>query len=136
MLQEDFSENFMVKQQDEIMSAHWVSNCVTVFTAILTTNTGNISYVVISDSLDHNKYSVYCFNAAILKHANEGQTIKTLHVFSDGAGSQFKNRYTLSGILAPTELHPGLQYIDWSFFATAHGKGPVDGVGGTVKRAV
>ena len=29
-----------------------------------------------------------------------------------------------------------VQEADWSFFATAHGKGPVDGVGGTVKRAV
>ncbi|KAH9503803.1 hypothetical protein Btru_066682 [Bulinus truncatus] len=34
------------------------------------------------------------------------------------------------------ELHPELKYMDWSFFATAHGKGPVEIVGGTVKRAV
>ena len=26
--------------------------------------------------------------------------------------------------------------MDWSFFATAHGKGPIDGLGGTVKRTV
>ena len=81
--------------------------------------------------------SVCCFNEATLKHANEDQTIKTSHVFLDGAGSQFKNRYTLSGILAPTELHQELQYVDCSFFATAHGKGPIDGVGRRkVKRAV
>ena len=32
--------------------------------------------------------------------------------------------------------HHNLKHVDWSFCATAHGKGPVVGVGGTVKRAV
>lgn len=38
--------------------------------------------------------------------------------------------------MRPHLIHSNLKYVDWSFFATAHGKGPVDGVGGTVKRAV
>ena len=39
-------------------------------------------------------------------------------------------------MLEPESLHPNLQKMDWSFFGTAHGKGPVDGIGGTVKRTV
>ena len=39
-------------------------------------------------------------------------------------------------MVQPTLVHPKLHSLDWSFFATAHGKGPVDGVGGTVKRPV
>ena len=27
-------------------------------------------------------------------------------------------------------------HIHWNFFATSHGKGPVDGIGGAVKRYV
>ena len=57
-----------------------------------------------------------------------------MHYWSDGAGSQFKNRFNLASVL----YHPhdfGTQ-ATWSFFETAHGKGAVDGVGGAVKRAV
>lgn len=49
VLQEDFSENFYVKYQDEIMSAHWVTTGVTLFTAVVSTSSGSKSYVVVSD---------------------------------------------------------------------------------------
>ena len=54
-----------------------------------------------------------------------------MHYCSDGAGSQFKNRFNLASVL----YHP-LDYgtqSTWSFSETAHGKGAVDGVGGAVK---
>ena len=77
------------------------------------------------------------FNRAILADAAEcGIPLERLRFFSDDAGSQFKNRFTLSILLRPTLLHRNVQEVDWSFFGTAHGKGPVDVVGGTVKRAV
>lgn len=138
IMQEDFSENFCIKQQDEIMSAHWVTESVTLFTAVIYQSGGSTSYVVVSDELHHDKFAVYCFNQAILHHYSSvhGKTVKQLHMFSDGAASQFKNRYTLSTILQPQLIHNSIEHMDWSFFATAHGKGPVDGVGGTVKRTV
>lgn len=94
VLQEDFSENFHIKQQDEIMSAHWVTNGVTLFAAVLNISKGVKSYGVVSDELHHDKYSVATFNRAILKVASENCVISQLHIFSDGAGSQFKNRFT------------------------------------------
>ena len=48
--------------------------------------------------------------------------------FSDGAASQFKQRFTLCEI---TQLEKNLS---WNFFATGHGKGTVDGIGETLKR--
>ena len=91
-----------------------------------------------SDDINHDKYSVAAFNRTILEKAMSSvpEKIEKLHIFSDGAGSQFKNRFTLSNILRPHIIHSELKEVDWSFFGTAHGKGPVDGVGGTVKRAV
>ena len=136
VLQEDFSENYLLKQQNEIMSAHWRNDSVSLFTAVLNTQSGSQSYVVVSDELHHDKYAVAAFNRKILGVANQNESIRKLHVFSDGAGSQFKNRYTLSLLLWPQNMHTNLTYMDWSFFGTAHGKGPVDGVGGMVKRAV
>ena len=134
VLQEDFSENFAVQQQNEIMSAHWIKQEITVFTTVLYHDGSTKSFCVISDELHHDKYSVAAFNRSILKKCNINGKITNLHVFSDGAGSQFKNRYTLSNIIWPKKLNCHLGSIDWSFFGTAHGKGPVDGVGGTVKR--
>ena len=57
-----------------------------------------------------------------------------VHYWSDGAASQFKNKFNFDNL-----LHHKLDFdctADWSFFATAHGKGPVDGIGGEVKRQV
>ena len=110
------------------MSAHWVTTPVTPFTAILSTKEGSTSYVVISDETDHSKFSVTAFNRAILKSATlSGLDIQHLHMFSDGAGSLFKNRFFLLQVTKPTLLHPNLRWMDWSFFVMAHSKGPVDG---------
>ena len=60
--------------------------------------------------------------------------VNKVHYWSDGAGSQFKNKYNLASLLYH-EQDFGAK-ATWSFFETAHGKGPVDGVGAEVKRAV
>ena len=86
VLHEDYSENFVIKQQDEIMSAHWISEGVTLFTAIVSKASGGTSYVVISDALTHDKYGIYAYNSAILADANQDDQINTLHLFTDGAG--------------------------------------------------
>ena len=61
-------------------------------------------------------------------------TIETIHTFSSGAASQFKQQYLFSN------LHTWEQNtqtnIVWNVFATLHGKGPVDGLGGTGKYSV
>ena len=83
VLQEDFSENFIIKQQDEIMAAHWVTEGITLFTAVLTTASSSSSFVVVSDDLQHDKVAVWCCNKTILNHAiTESSTaISNLHFF-------------------------------------------------------
>lgn len=58
--------------------------------------------------------------------------VKKIFYFSDGAGSQYKNRFNLSN-LANHVIDHNVE-AEWNFFATSHGKGACDGVGGTVKR--
>ena len=60
--------------------------------------------------------------------------IEQIKVFSDSPTSQFKQRFLFSNLYA-WEMEHDLK-ITWNFFATSHGKGVVDGIGGTVKRAV
>ena len=52
---------------------------------------------------------------------------------SDGASSQYKN-FNYFANLCHHEVDLGTK-AEWHFFATSHGKGPCDGVGGTIKRA-
>jgi len=58
VMQEDFAENFNLKHQNEVMSAHWVSKSVTLFTAVISTKECSTSYVVASDKIHHDKFSV------------------------------------------------------------------------------
>jgi hypothetical protein len=67
-----------------------------------------------------------------LVHSHPG--VRRIEVFSDGAASQFKQRYLFAN-LHSWEIKFGVQ-LAWNFFATSHGKGAVDGLGGTVKRSV
>ena len=147
VLQEDFSENFNIKQQNEIMSAHWHKSKksddendsqVAIFTAIVyKTETDYISIVIVTDCLTKDKFTVAACNKKVCEEIEKSTfPLTKIHAFTDGAGGQFKNCYTLSLLTEPTILNSNIEQMDWSFFATAHGKGPIDGLGGTVKRTV
>ena len=118
------------------MAAHWSNEMVTLLTAVVyyRADDGELnhqSYVVVSDELSYDKASVYAFNKAILDRVKEVTPVRVVHYWSDGAGSQFNNRYNLSSLLYHEEDFNCK--VTWSFFETP---GPVDGVGGEVKRAV
>ena len=59
IIQEDFAENYTLQQQNEIMSAHWTPQQVTVFTTVVYNRENeqlqHISYAIVSDELDHNR---------------------------------------------------------------------------------
>ena len=93
------------------------------------------SFAIVSDHLNHTKEAVYTFMTYLFNHlATKNPQIKTINIFSNGAISQFKQRYLFSN-LHEWETDFGVQLV-WNFFATSHGKGAVDGIGGTLKRSV
>ena len=58
--------------------------------------------------------------------------IQRITYFSDGCAGQYKNRFNLSN-LCHHERDFGIP-AEWHFYAASHGKGPSDGLGGTLKR--
>ena len=94
------------------------------------------SAVVISDDLHHCKDSIIVFIDNILQNIVKPQdyNITKLHLWSDGPNNQFKNKIIAVG-LHWLESRFNVSKV-WNFFATSHGKGPVDVIGGTVKRLV
>ena len=138
VIQIDFAENYTCYQQDEIQAAHWSQDQVTLFTVAIWSQSKESSFashVIVSDDLSHDKKSVAVFIDKILKEVKEcNPGLKVVHIFSDGPSSQFKNRYIVS-FLKAYHQKTGVKIL-WHYFATSHGKGVVDGIGGTVKRMV
>ena len=60
--------------------------------------------------------------------------VKLLHIWSDGPASQFKNKFVAAAL--PWLAERRSVDFQWHYFATSHGKGCVDGIGGTVKHEV
>lgn len=135
VLQVDFAENFTILSQDEIQSAHWAHPQATMFTGCSWGNMGEEkhSYIVISNELSHDKCTVWVFLHKIIQDLKiHYPSLKKVLIFSDGCAAQFKNRFTLSNI-CHSKSNWGVD-VEWSFFASSHGKGAVDGVGATAKR--
>lgn len=58
--------------------------------------------------------------------------VKKLYFFSDGAGSQYKNKFNFFNLIY---FEKGYNVkAEWHFFATSHGKGACDGIGGCIKK--
>ena len=118
--------------QDEIQSAHWKQDHVSLFTAAIWFDRKLHLKVIASDNLDHEKYTVVAYVDYLLDTLPA--TVKTISVWSDGPSSQFKNKFITEVITALQDKHQ--INIKWNYFTTSHGKGPVDGTGDSVRRQV
>ena len=135
VLQVDFAENFNLKEQNEIQTAHWNTVPLSIFTAFAWSRKGNFSFALPSLDVSHDKFVV---NAALEIVLNLIRTllpnVKEINCFSDGAASQFKQRFLFRNLIQISNERK--IKLHWHFFATSHGKGVVDGIGGVVKRLV
>ena len=131
VLQIDFVENFSTHWQDEVQSAHWNKKQVTRFPSVTWQQDSFTSAVIISDDLSLCRDSVIIFVDKLLSSVID-ESVKTLHTWSDDPSSQFKNRFIAASIPWLQEKHK--LKICWNPFATSHGNGLVDGIGGVVKR--
>ncbi|CAF1255119.1 unnamed protein product [Rotaria sordida] len=87
----DYSENFEIKQQDEVQSAHWSSKSASIFTGHAWCGTNNYSFALVSNNVRHDKYCVYnCINYTINKLKQQLSSLEEIRVFSDSTASQFK----------------------------------------------
>ena len=133
----DFSENFSFVYQDSVQGVHYNNTQATVhpFAAYICENGKAVpsNCVIISDTLEHNTATFHAFQREFIIFLKSRVTrwSKILY-FSDGAGSQYKNRFNMTSLLFHVKDF-GIP-AEWHFFATAHGKGPSDGLGGTLKR--
>lgn len=146
MVQMDFSENFVHVTQDAIQKAFYNQKTSTIFTTILYFMEGSQlkkeSYCIVSDfkgylgSKGHDKFAVSHFTSVLIKDFQSRHPLidlQNVEFLSDGTAQHFKQKFSLCQVL--TQNFPHLN-VEWHFSPTSHGKGPVDGIGGTLKRRV
>ena len=136
----DFAESYRNDQQDEIQSAYFGNQSFSLFTSFCyyltdTDNLGQKSVVVVTEKSDHNRItSMSCLKKVIETIETQcGKIFNNIVVWSDGMGAQFRSKFIfqhLAGNLFPDKS------LSWYYNERHHGKGPMDGVGGTIKNVI
>ena len=142
----DFSENYNCKSMEEVQSAYWCQNFVTLHPTVIYSGLENAgeeeanqqakhsSFVYISDELQHNASTVITFVKDLVEKVKEiDPQAETIHYWTDGPTSQYRNK-TMFFLVANHKEMFGLN-AHWNFFEAGHGKGPCDGIGGVTKRS-
>ncbi|KAK3927342.1 ARL14 effector protein [Frankliniella fusca] len=133
----DFAENYTCVVQDAVQNYYWSNDQVTIhpFVTYYRENEAlkTLSFAIISDHMKHDINSVYEFQKNYVEFLKvKLPSLKKVIYFSDGAAQQYKNKKNVLNISYHVEDF-GLE-AEWHYFATSHGKGPCDGLGGTMKR--
>lgn len=134
----DFAENYACKSLNEIQSAYWNQNAVTLHPVVLyyKNECGELkhkSMVVVSDEMGHNSSTVLTFIDRVVPEVKKYvPTVKKIHYYTDSPTSQYRNK-TIFRVVANHEEMYGCRAV-WNYFEAGHGKGPCDGLGGTTKR--
>jgi hypothetical protein len=138
LLHGDFSQNYSMIAQNSTQGSFFnppPQATLHTFLAYITVNGKSVQHpiCVISDCTAHNTVSVHSSLNVVLTYLKELYTnLKKVIHFTDGAASQYKNFKNFINLLH--HKHDFNLDGEWHFFATSHGKGPCDGIGGTLKR--
>lgn len=134
----DFAENYAFVVQNAVQGMHWNNNQATIHPfAIYYKDDENVLHmknlVSISECLHHDTVAVHMFQSGLLKFIRDKiPNVNHVIYFSDGASAQYKNKKNFINL---THHSKDFQMsAEWHFFPTSHGKGPCDGLGGTLKR--
>ncbi|CRL03330.1 CLUMA_CG016580, isoform A [Clunio marinus] len=133
VLQVDWSKNYQCFCQNEIHDVYWDRDKkeVSIFTAMMW-HRGKQSMAGALNSKDKTKKTIIpCLDK--LFNEEIPTTATTVHIFSDNALGQFKNKYTMALLPALQKKHQ--KKIIWHYLAAQHGKSAADGIGGGLKLA-
>ena len=135
----DFAENYTCTSQDEIQSAHWVNQAVTIHPIQAFINgsddagviTNKESLIFISDDLRHDADAVAHFKSITYKHLADKYGIVRIDEFSDCCAQQYRCGKSFVDIAMCT----GPMRVKHHYFEASHGKNSADGLGATVKHS-
>jgi hypothetical protein len=133
----DFSENYVCKQSRAVQSAHFgaSNNQVCLHTGVVYFMGKMFSFCTVSSSTRHEPAAIWAHLQPVLEEIKRTEpSVKTLHFFSDGPTTQYRNKHHLL-LSSHYVLEAGFRDFTWNYFEAGHGKSAADGVGGAIKRA-
>lgn len=132
----DFSENFKFVVQNASQAFHFNNDQCTIFSVVCYYKEGSEikhdSLIFISDSTKHDTAAVFTIQKQLVPYLIKKHRAKKLIYCTDGAKQHFKNKYQMVNLMHH-EADFGI-VAEWHHHATAHGKGPSDGLGAVFKR--
>ena len=132
----DYSENYKNKKQSEIKAGYYGQGRFSLFTVAIymkqNDDTVCKNYALLTRENDHSCNISFELNNFILSTMQANYDIKTVKFWSEGCVSQFRSQFDFFML---SKVDHSIN-IEWNHFEANHGKGVVDGIGGTVKHAV
>ena len=140
IIQIDYAENYAVKYMEEPTEIYFNNKQITVLPMVVyyRTEVGgelkHLSFAGVTDVTSHTAPTTFTFLGQLLRQMKEQfPHVNFVHFVSDSPSSQFRNR-TMAHIVAFSEELLDLK-TSWTWLEVGHGKGPCDGVGGSLKKA-
>jgi hypothetical protein len=138
-VQIDYAENYKCSYQDEPSAAFFDRRQVTIHPMVvhfkdIDENIQTHSYIGISDQTTHAAPMTFAFLKKLvpeLKH--KLPDLQVIHYVSDSPASQYRNKNIVKIISEHPQLFNGIQ-CSWDYLESGHGKGPCDGIGGSIKK--
>ncbi|KAL0893762.1 hypothetical protein ABMA27_013899 [Loxostege sticticalis] len=139
----DFSENYLLKYNEEIQSFHFGGSRqqISLHTGVLYYLDGQSkeksckSFCTISKNINHDASAIWAHLEPILKLIQDlVPHLTTIHILSDSPSCQYRNRFIFYMMSKLNERIPNLKLISWNYSEAGHGKGAPDGIGAVVKR--
>ena len=89
--------------------------------------------MVISEASDHSKIAAFSCVSNVFQFVRHNLPLKvTLHIWSDGYAAQFRSRYVFTLLTTMSRS----VILNTHYNERHHGKGPMNGVGGTLKNII
>lgn len=132
----DFAENYSFIIQNAAQGYHWNNSQAIIHPFVIyykqNNSLENISFIIISEVLTHDTTSVLLFISKMLDFLKQKICFSKIYFMSDGTAAHYKNKKNFASLCNYKSKY-GFD-AEWHFFATSHGKGPCDAIGGTLKR--
>lgn len=136
LIHTDYSENYKNRQADEIKAAYFGHQQFSIYTACVYYRGKDKvevkNFGLVTQENDHSCDATFKLNLELIKEMEKSHKFSKIKFWSDGCSSQFRSQYTFYMMTKfPVEYN-----IEWHYFQANHGKGAVDGIGGTIKNSV
>ena len=137
MIRMDWSENAKIFQCRQEKSAYYHDKQVSINTLVLYQSEGRVSCIgSLSDDTSHKNTAVWASLNVIFTKLNliDFNDLDHFYIVTDSPSSQYRNKgcaYLTKEFATKHNIS-----ITWLFTESGHGKGPMDGVGASIKNAI